>query len=63
MSPTGLSRELFGRSNKVSRMESLEESVNVHILEKASQYLSDNWPEDLEWPEDIERPPAKELAE
>ncbi len=35
--------------------------ITVGRLEAATQWFSDNWPEDKPWPADIERP-AKKVA-
>lgn len=40
--------------------------VGTKTLERAMQWLSDNWPSDAEWPEGVERPvpePSPEAAE
>jgi hypothetical protein len=37
--------------------------IGVRRLERATQWLSDNWPESACWPEGIDRPERQSIAE
>lgn len=54
-----VSWRVFGDTKKLGALEAGKD-IQVTRLEKAVQWLSDNWPEDAVWPDDVDRPISAE---
>jgi hypothetical protein len=49
---------MFGDTKKIAQLEAGKD-IQVTRLEKAIQWLSDNWPEGAEWPREVMRPDTR----
>lgn len=58
---TTVSWRLFGDSKKLGAIQTGSD-IQVRRLEKAMQWLSDNWPEAALWPASVARPAAHTKA-
>lgn len=50
-----LSSRLFNDGKRISSVRAGAE-IGVRRLEKATQWLSDNWPQEANWPDQVPRP-------
>jgi hypothetical protein len=50
-----ISTRVFNDGQRIEMLRSGRD-VGVRKLERAIQWLSDNWPSDAKWPRNIERP-------
>lgn len=58
---TTLSYRVFDDTKKLGSILAGSD-IQTGRYEKAMQWFSDNWPQDLTWPEEIARPTAKVSA-
>lgn len=51
-----LSKHLFDRGGQIDALAAGKRDLQTATLERAMQWLSDNWPGDAEWPKGVARP-------
>lgn len=63
ISRSRLSTLIFNGGHVIDRIAANSGDLTTRSFERAMQWLSDNWPDDLAWPDDIQRPaPGKDAA-